>query len=386
VKDIWKSGKFTHNLLYHLLIGYNCTMVLDPSWSLNRVLIADLPNLPLPGDVKGKTAYELVSAKCFTQMIRERSDVLGLDSSQSDHALRLEFESCLGSRKPSTHDAAVEIVRILGRNLGYVLLTLKRGDPINRAARPEWSESHWQHWSGIKRVWLGGGLVSGNVGAELVWHASRVMREGDVADLVLRVSPFGVVLPLIGAARHVPPGSDAAVVLDFGSTMIKRALVSFEDDRLIRACRLPSRQVSWASVGSLDEATPQAVQDLISDMASIIAETWTQGQMTGQSLAGTIPMCIAAYVQGGNPMHAQAGTYMQTNLVADNLEDALGQMVSDQLGKPIRVELLHDGTAAAAVYSGEPHSAVITLGTALGIGFPGEETALRPLASGFELC
>ena len=361
-------------------------MVLDPSWSLNRVLIVDLPSQRLPDEVKGKTAYELVSAKRFTQLIRERSDVLQLDSSQSDHALRLDFHSCLCSRKPATQDAAVEIVRILGRNLGYVLLTLKRGDPINRAARSEWKESHWQHWSRIKRLWLGGGLMSGSVGVELVRHASQVLREGDIDDLLLRISPYGLALPLIGAARHVPSGVAAAIALDFGGTMIKRAHVVFEDSRIARVCQLSSQPVCWASVRSLRETTPQAVQGLISGMASVTAKTWMRGQMKGQALARTIPICIAAYVQGGNPMHTQAGTYMQTNLVADNLEDTLGQMVSDNVGEPISVKLLHDGTAAAAVYAGEPHTAVITLGTALGIGFPGEESALRPLTSEIVIC
>jgi hypothetical protein len=167
--------------------------------------------------------------------------------------------------------------------------------------------------------------------------------------------------------------------------MIKRALVTMAHDRLVWVRRWPSQHVIWKSVGALDAATPQAVLDLISGMASDIAESWLRAQEEGLSVARTVPMCIAAYVRDGNPMPAQAGVYMQSNLVTDNLEDALGQMVSDRLGKPIRVRLLHDGTAAAAAYAGEPRCAVITLGTALGIGFPGDETALRPLASEFEI-
>jgi hypothetical protein len=362
------------------------SMILDPSWSLNRVRIVDLPDQCLPDDVKGKTAYELVSAEHFTNLIRERSHVLRLDPTQSDHALRLGFESCLGSRRPSVRAAAVDILRVLGRNLGYILLALKRGDPVNRAARPEWDEHHWQHWSGIQHVWLGGGLTSGQLGSELARQANRTLREADIYDLSLRVSPYGVALPLVGAARHAPPGFDAAVVLDFGSSMIKSAVVNFARDRLSRVRRLPSRPSGWAPVSELEKPNPEAARDLISGMVSIIANTWVQGQTEGQTLAGTIPICIAAYVAGGNPMRAQAGVYMQTRVVADNLEDALGKMVSGELGKAVRVKLLHDGTAAAAVYSGERNCAVITLGTALGIGFPGAETGLRPLASGFELC
>jgi hypothetical protein len=275
---------------------------------------------------------------------------------------------------------------VLGRNLGYILLALKRGDAVNRAARPEWDEYHWQHWSGIRHVWLGGGLTSGQLGTELARHANHTLHEADMTDLLLRVSPCGVTLPLIGAARHAPPGFDAAVVLDFGSSMIKSAVVAFVRDRLSRVRRLPSQPSGWAPVSALDQPNPEAVRDLISGMVSIIANTWMQGQTEGQTLARTIPMCIAAYVADGNPMRAQAGVYMQTLVLADNLEDALGKMLSSELGKAVRVKLLHDGTAAAAVYSGVPNCAVITVGTALGIGFPGPETGLRPLARGFELC
>ena len=50
---------------------------------------------------------------------------------------------------------------VVGRRIGYLLLTLKRGGEANRQARPEWNDTYWQHWAGITHVWLGGGLVSG---------------------------------------------------------------------------------------------------------------------------------------------------------------------------------------------------------------------------------
>jgi len=46
---------------------------------------------------------------------------------------------------------------------------------------------------------------------------------------------------------------------------------------------------------------------------------------------------------------------------------------------------LHDGTAAARAYAGEANAAVITLGTALGVGFPSRYDRLRPLEPGFSV-
>jgi hypothetical protein len=226
---------------------------------------------------------------------------------------------------------------------------------------------------------LGGGLISGTLGPRVVHYANHVVREGGVEDFVVRVSPYGADLPLIGAARHVPAGEDSAVVLDFGSTVIKRAWVAFENDQIAELHGLPSRLVEWTSFRSYDAATPEQAIGLIRGMALMIAQAWRDARTVGTSLAATIPVCVAAYVKDGNPMTAQAGIYMQTNLVADNLEDELGRRVSTELGRPITIKLLHDGTAAAATYAGETRTAVITVGTALGIGFPGEAAGLRAI-------
>jgi hypothetical protein len=44
--------------------------------------------------------------------------------------------------------------------------------------------------------------------------------------------------------------------------------------------------------------------------------------------------------------------------------------VGAELGEAIDVSLVHDGTAAATTYAGASNAAVITVGTALGVGFP----------------
>jgi hypothetical protein len=48
----------------------------------------------------------------------------------------------------------------------------------------------------------------------------------------------------------------------------------------------------------------------------------------------------------------------------------LAEAVTDHTGRPCRVHMIHDGTAAAAAFAGRPAAAVIALGTALGVGFP----------------
>jgi len=355
-------------------------MFLDTSWSLNRVYIADLPGLELPDDVKGKVSYDLVSAQALTRLIRQHLTPLQLDADLSDHQLRLAFDARLESGVPSIRAAADHVARTIGRYFGYVLLVLKRGDQVNRDARPEWAFRHWDHWIEIERVWLGGGLVSGNLGPPIARHARQVMKEGGAEDFRVRLSPYAAHLPLVGAARYAPPGTDSAVVLDFGSTMVKRARAVYDQDGLTELHGLPSQPANWTSVGAIEETTPEQAETLIHGMASIITETWRTVWTTQPTLpAATVPVSMAAYVKDGNPLIAQAGIYMQTNLVTNNLEAELGQRVSAELDRPISIKLLHDGTAAATTYAGERHTAVITIGTAMGIGFPGEAAGLRVL-------
>ncbi len=54
------------------------------------------------------------------------------------------------------------------RRLGHVVLTLKHGDRTSRTARPDWDDTYWKHWASIHRVWIGGGLVNGHLGACMI--------------------------------------------------------------------------------------------------------------------------------------------------------------------------------------------------------------------------
>jgi hypothetical protein len=354
---------------------------LDTSWSLNRVYIADLPGVDLPDEVKNRVSYDLVSAQALTRLIRQHLTPLQLNADLSDHQLRLAFDARLESAIPSIRGVANHVARTIGRYFGYVLLTLKRGDRVNRDARPEWAFRHWDHWAQIERVWLGGGLVSGNLGPHIARHARQVMQEGGVEDFVVHLSPYAAHLPLVGAARYAPPGTDSAVVLDFGGTMIKRARAVFEKDHLVELHRLPSQPVHWTSVGAFDETTPEQAGKLVRDMAATIAKTWRRASAMGPSHpADTLAMSVAAYVQDGNPLVTQAGLYMQTNLVTQNLAAELARRVSTELNRSISIKLLHDGSAAATTYAGERHTAVITIGTAMGIGFPGDDAGLRAIS------
>ena len=139
---------------------------LTPTASLNRLRIVDLPGLSLPADVKGKIGFELVSASFVCQQIREHAVELQLSTdelAQDERQLPIVLDRCFQSVDPSVRVAAQAIAMKLGRNLAYLLLTLKRGDEVNRAARDDWDNSNWDYWSRIRLVRFGDGLVRGSL-------------------------------------------------------------------------------------------------------------------------------------------------------------------------------------------------------------------------------
>ena len=279
--------------------------------------------------------------------------------------------------------AADRVARRYARRLGYLLLTLKRGDPVNRAARPEWDDTYWAHWAGIRRVWLGGGIMSGRLGRSVRRAVQAMLAEAGYGTCRIIRPRYPAILPLIGAARSVPPGHPAAVVLDFGQSFVKRACAVYEDEAPAALRLLPAVPTGFAYLRS--HPVPDQIPRVAEFMVAVLAQTWRAVAAASGTPAPVLVASIAAYVAGNHPVHTQLGAYAQLCDLTPNLGGWLAAEVSARLSRPITIELIHDGTAAARTYAGQPHGAVIVLGTALGVGFPPPAPGLRPLPKHFRV-
>ncbi len=363
---------------------------LDPenltgSASINRVVLADLPGLP--AEYKGKRAYDLFSSAALIQMIRDCAGVLGFaakDVAETTPALRelpRTFDHCFESPEPAVRTAAEAIGAEMGRRLGYILLALARGDTANRAARAEWDDSYWTYWSRIRRVWLGGGLASSHLGQRIRLHAQHILNGAGFPDYEIRISPFGSSLPLVGAARRAPMGTHSALIFDFGQTFVKRAVAQFEDGALT-ALKTLEQIPSGCSVDPNLPDDPALARNVAASMMTTIEKTSVEAQARGIPPGEDILCSLACYIVRGQPF--DRGCYGVLRLLSDNLETYLAQQIGQRLGRAVRVRLLHDGTAAATAYAGEAQTAVLMLGTAIGIGFPPLRQPVLPLAPLFQ--
>jgi hypothetical protein len=359
-------------------------IAVTPEMSLNRVVIAGLPGMQYSERVIGKTAYDLLSARTLTGMVKLRLDALKIPRTLADHEILLAYDLTLLKGSDEVLKVGQEIAKEMGENLDYVLLTLKRGDEINRLARPEWSNRHWETWKQINRVYLGGGLVSGALGEQMVGWAQEIVSANGIKDLEITRAPFGAVLPLLGSACVLPAYTKTSLVFDFGGSRIKRGAVGLKDGEIVELQLLPFLQTPWENIRR-DSNPFSKGSNIIMGMLEIIADTWNMVPKNRESMSRILPVSMAAHMQEGKLFAAQRGIYTQTLRVTHDLEKTLSRSISAILGEDTSIHLSHDGSAAANVYSGERSIAVITLGTALGIGFPRGDIDLRRISPKFTL-
>jgi hypothetical protein len=348
---------------------------LDSFASLNRTRLADVATIE-PA-LRGTQAMELLSAGALRRAISDKASSLGLDAevAAADDLLPA-FDRCLASADEDVRSTAVKLAVRFGTYLGYLLVSLT-GHPSTAGPEGEMSEAYRAHWSRVRHVVLGGGVVSGNLGRVMREVAREIVTSAVAPGFRLDASDHSRELGLIGAALGVREASAAAALIyDFGGSSLKRGHTLYENGALVKLRLLAALQTEI-----YDYATPlkgESVRALAVTMSSTIAEDWRAGRASGLALAREVSCSVNGYVNAERP----SGVYSAVRVLEGRV-DWLSEEVSRLAGEPIEVRLAHDGTAASRVLAGEADAAVIVLGTWLGVGFPPPRESVRPLLDGF---
>lgn len=315
----------------------------------------------------GATGYELLSSEAFRKQLNRESAVLDSDP----RALDAVLDDCF--RDPRLDTVAHRLACDYGKKLGVLLLTLKRGDPADRASRPEWGAAHWEYWRQITTFIVGGGMMAGELGLHAIPAAGKVLAEYGVDDVEVTLSEYGTYLPLVGLARTAPVGAEAMVVLDFGHSSIKRGLARFRNDELTALDVYPSLPAGCPDVADIE--LPD-VKERWHGMLSAIVETWRS------CASGDVPpvgISLVTYLAGGHPFPDDDGCYGALQGLAPHLATFVRDEIVREIRTEVQVNLYHDGTAAALAYAGCEASVVLTLGTSIGSGFVPAATGCRPV-------
>ena len=119
-----------------------------------------------------------------------------------DRQLPQYLEKCLDSNNELVREAAVDIIRLFGKRLGIILLTLKKGEKENRVKRLDWKDEHWNYWADIENVILVGGLANERFGKIMVECIDEVFKlEEKRYNIILAENPSQAAIK--GLAKYI---------------------------------------------------------------------------------------------------------------------------------------------------------------------------------------
>ncbi|MFN2505585.1 MAG: hypothetical protein ABR540_15375 [Acidimicrobiales bacterium] len=328
---------------------------LTPDASLQRVVIGALPGVP--ADIAARPAADVCSRDALVRLVL---DTVGLPAPEPER-LGDQLTELRSSPDPETRKLAGRVLRAYGSRLGALLATLKHpGTPTQQggtAAR----RAYLEHWLGIERVWLGGGLLTLAGAGDILAGAQQLLsRAGTVLEL--RVGHCPRVLPLLGAARLSEPHDGRALVADAGHSTIKSAVAVIDGGALAALETLGALPAPRHGGGRAADACL---------VAALVAAAGALGAGPGRHRR--VVVSVASYLDGGAPLNDGRSIYGGIAPVR------ISQLLAASTGDDMSVEFVHDGSASALGIADPQLSAVVTIGTWLGIGFTPSN---RPLLSG----
>ncbi len=323
---------------------------LRPDAGLNRLVISG--QVGAPHDIVGREVRTLLSAAA----VRDLGAAHGLLLSRASVADDLG-RAC-GSEVPGRRQAAVAVMAETGHRLAWVLATLHAPGTAADQGWSPWRRDYLLHWATVGEVGIAGGLVAGAVGGAVV-NATNGVLHGLGSPVSARLVPRPEVAGMLGAARCAGVADGMVVAVDLGHSAAKSGLV--------RMCQgeVSDLYVSRRAEVGLDPAAPvppERFETLLDDVLRAAGSDAHEHAVRVDAIA----LSVASYM--AEPA-AERSAYL-------GMPDLRGAEWSAKLkalfGRSLKLEVLHDGTAAASSWAPSPGSvsATITLGTYLAVGFP----------------
>lgn len=266
-----------------------------------------IPELgPFPADLRGALGFDLLGAHALADL-------------------------------PATPTASEEVGRRLAALVAALVVPCASTDGRGLPPSP-WRLAYLAHWTDVEEVWLGGGTAA-RFGSDLAVAATRFLADyGTAVDV--RSHDHPALLPLIGAARTVPGEHREAIVLDMGHSWVKRGAAHYKHDGALCAIEV----LRPVPVDAARDAPDQVVGfvDAVIDMS-----------LDDCPDATAVRAAVAAYVSPDG--------------VIDDSRSYYAAIGTRRLQRDLT--FVHDGTAAALGIDSDRRAAVLTLGTAIGVGF-----------------
>lgn len=345
------------------------TEYLSSRCSLNRAVLKKLPLYGIEDGIEGMTFDQIFSTPVIVTEIRRVSRKYGIDlSKEPDYLLPQLIDRALRSDHMRERQIAERVVKKFGNRLGLLLLTLKTGERENRLVRDDWDDACWEYWHNLDTVILTGGLASSMLGRRFKEYIHAVFDRAGVKPYHIMLFDNGSTVGMMGLAQRLMRDDTASLVLDFGHTGVKRAVIKKAGGEItdfIPQESLPSLHMQ-SRFDSEEEKRAQAIS-LHRYICNTIASSYRIG-LTAASLGDTVLISIANYTHNGL-LNSERGGYAKLCMIGKDYAKVLEDDLSGELHRAVKVRLMHDSTASALYFADIPRSVCITLGTGFGVGF-----------------
>lgn len=344
-------------------IGY-----IDSSCSINKLIIAQVPVKGIADEIEGKAVSEIFSTAAITKRALKDRQLLKVSPEVPEGELPFILMSSADSTDPQVKQAALNIANDFGSRLGLILLTLKTALPKNRLARPDWKEEHWRYWQNLKTIFIVGGLTYGGFGAKLIERTKQVCQINGSTAYEIRAFENAAYIGVMGCTRLLKESNGINVLMDFGQTNMKRSIVTRQNGEVVSVKNLPLMRSKYMQWNIPDETEREKQAKLLHRyIMSAITDAYKKAESMG-SVGSEIVISIASYTHNG-VLDTKRGGYSKLSVLYKNYGEYLSEELSGVLKRPIKVTLVHDGTAVALNFINYPDSVCLTLGTFFGVGF-----------------
>ena len=309
-------------------------------------------------------ASDLFRPNIIIEEIKRNADFLGiLDSVNYDEIFSI-FNKKLCSEDERINKLSNEIAVSFGRKLASVILTLKKPSDSSINNRTNWTKEHWDYWKSIEKLFLVGGLTSPILTNIFYNIINDSLKENNINNFKVAFIEGSSELGTKGLSNLIQNGE--YLLFDFGQTFIKRRHHIKDNNYTVIDTILPTVKSKYLFYKERNkEEIRELAYRLDMYIISIILDTINIVDFKGSNFI----IGIANYISKGKIYSARGG-YGKLAYVDDNYQSYLSSVLSKKLGREISVLLYHDTSAMALNFKNEQNCAVISLGTAFGIGFP----------------
>ena len=319
--------------------------------------IASLNRLYVDGD----QAYDLFHSFLIKKTI---IDAMGsyVSFKLDDYQLSELMEIVMKTNNETLIHQVNSIVLHYAHQLAKIIATLFMPSELSIRNHPTWSDQHFRYWQSINTLYLAGGALI-DAFIEPFKAAIHMELSARNIDKNVYLLPHSDDLGMKGMASLFDQ-EGTALLLDLGQTSIKRALkIHYQGTKnYLKLSSVPSKHLFTEE--QTETSVNQSASMLHEYLTTLVIDTIHEQKIQPIKLY----MSVANYVNHGS-LQPGLNSYGKLDHIARPYDIYLEKALTKRLGYPIEVRLFHDASAMALNFKDQEKTAIISVGTAFGVGF-----------------